>query len=93
MLSNLWNEAEEGCLLGVAVWREAAKLNPVTLFFKCIEELGLKTQEVRRIEYLFDKVEGMGAKTGWELVVNWDQEASFHAFDIEGFKNFARFYC
>ena len=24
MLSNLWNEAEKGCLLGVAVWGEKA---------------------------------------------------------------------
>ena len=40
MLSNLWNEAEKGCLLGVAVWGDRAKNNVQTLFPACIKELG-----------------------------------------------------
>ena len=56
MLSNLWSEAEKGCLLGVAIWGDTAKLNMISLFSKCIEELGFSTQKVREIYYLFDQI-------------------------------------
>ena len=82
MLSNLWSEAEKDCLLGVAIWGDTAKLNMISLFSKCIKELGFSTQKVREIYYLFDLIEGMGARTGWELVVCWDQNANSPTFDI-----------
>ena len=90
MLLSLHAQAAEGCLLGAAIWGDKEKNNIQTLFPKCVKELGFELPKVRPKFYLYDKIEDLASKTGWELILTWDQVCSFPFMDVDGIKKYGR---
>ena len=77
MLKNLYNEAEEGCLMGVCVWGNPATNHVHPEMKNSIVELGFEPPKSRTNFHLYNKVGELAEKTGWEVVVSWDQTSSF----------------
>jgi hypothetical protein len=57
MLENLWNSAEEGCLMGLTVWGNKENTNVLSLIEELNKEYGLVTQDHRSNFFLSDRIE------------------------------------
>lgn len=71
MLSNLYSMAEEGCLLGVTIWGDKHLSNFLTIPYEAFEHHGITLPNIRKNFHLYNKLEELASKTGWEIIVQW----------------------
>lgn len=82
MLRSLHAMSEEGCLLGLTVWGDKTKSNFMTLPEKYKLEKGIPLPNMRENFHLFNRLDEIASETGWELVIQWEQNAPFNAYDF-----------
>lgn len=80
-LENLGSLADEGCLLGMTIWGDQAQSNLITLAGRGANELGLPTPNVRSNFHLFNRIQEIADQSGWELVIQWEQNAPFPFYE------------
>lgn len=82
MLKNLYNYAEEGCLMGVSIPgnEELSNFFPITQ--KLIDELDLPTP-TRSYYYLYKTFDSVANEAGWEVVTSWEQNSVFPFFEFD----------
>ena len=83
MLSSLYEQAEEGCQLGISVWGERA-LND---FYPIILEIAASTGVLPPVAsrspfHLYNKTDEIAEKVGWKVKLKWDQVNMFPYPDI-----------
>lgn len=81
MLKNLHAHSSPGCLFGVSVWGNKNENNLMTSIRDSILESGFELPEERSNFHLYKKVPALAEETGWEVMVNWEQNASFPVYD------------
>ena len=77
MLSNLHSCAKLGCLLGVSVWGNKEHNNLFMAMMESVLEGGMSPPPVRSLFHLYNQVPALAQETGWEVVVQWEQNAPF----------------
>lgn len=82
MLRNLYELAGPGCLLGVSVWGEKSQHNFLNLKDEALNHLGRPLPDARSNFHLHNKLEQIALETGWEVVVQWDQNAPYPYFGM-----------
>ena len=56
-----------------------------------MKELGFPAPNIRSNFHLYQKVEELAEKTGWEVLVSWDQVSSFPILSVETMESYAKF--
>lgn len=87
MLTNLHSHAQPGCLLGVNVWGNKERNNLMMAMRDAILEGGFELPKERSNFHLYQKVPALAEETGWEVVLNWEQNAPFPVLDYHPDKN------
>lgn len=82
MLKNLSELAAPGCLLGVTVWGQKSLSNFLTLKDQALEHLGRPIPDVRSNFHLYNRIEEVAAGSGWEVVIQWEQNAPYAYFEM-----------
>lgn len=77
MMKNFHSMAAEGCLLGVTIWGDQAKSNFFKLLPEAFKAAGVPRANVRSPAHLYGKLPELAEQTGWEIVVEWEQNAPF----------------
>lgn len=77
MLQNLSNLAKPGCLFGLSVWGKRELNNMHMAILESIVENGFPLPEERSKFHLYQKVAPLAEQTGWEVVLNWEQNTLF----------------
>jgi hypothetical protein len=87
MMATFHKQAAEGCLLGVTVTGDTTIPNYfLELPNRIRRRKGLPVKEQKSIKnhVLYDKLEELGEKTGWKLLVSWDQQMPYPFYEVEG---------
>jgi hypothetical protein len=73
MLANLAAHAEKGGLLGVSILGNS-ELSPVFSAPKAVSEsMNIPETSYRPFTHLYNRVEELAGRTGWELIMRWEQ--------------------
>ena len=65
MLNNLYESAQDGCLLGLTVWGDPKK-NPVFSYgMKLMKEAGLNDPKGRSNFFLYNEIQNLADSCGW----------------------------
>lgn len=77
MLQSLYDQAAEGCLLGVSVWGDRSLNQMHTLLADIAEETGVPAPKTRQNCHLFNKADLLAEKIGWKLQFKWNEVSVF----------------
>ena len=77
MMKNLHYLAAEGCMLGVTIWGDQTKSNFLTIPDEAMKAHGIELPAKRTNFHLYNKLEELGAQSGWEVILQWEQNAPF----------------
>ena len=84
MLRNLHGMANEDCMMGISVWGDKNKNNLMMSIRESILEIEADLPEERSNFHLYNKVEDLVDKCGWEIVLNWEQNVPFPVLEADG---------
>lgn len=94
MLENLASVASEGCLMGVTIWGDKKLSNFMTLPLAGMEQQGLPLPNVRENFHLYNKLEALASESGWEVVIQWEQNAPFCSLALDdSLKTLIKHFC
>jgi hypothetical protein len=82
MLKNLWESAEDGCLLGLTIWGDKAKNNFFGHFYDFSAKHGLIPTGGRTNFYLYPLIEDLVNECGWDKVIGWEQNGMFPCIEF-----------
>ena len=91
MLTSFRQSATEDCLLGLSVWGDKSRNNFHGQISDTIKEMGLEMAPSRSNFHLFKKIEELLDKTGWEIVLNWEQDVPMSYFHSSGAEHYFQF--
>jgi SAM-dependent methyltransferase len=83
MMTSFREVSEEGALLGITIWGDKTKSNFYTLPSEARAALNKPASNIRENFHLYNKLEQLGSETGWELVVQWEQNSPFSATEFD----------
>lgn len=85
MMNSMHEVADEGCLLGVSVWGDKKSSNFMNLPMEVKGEVkgiqGKPASSVRDDFHLYNRLESLGKETGWDLVVQWEQNCPMNSIE------------
>jgi hypothetical protein len=94
MMSSLHQMAGEGCLLGVTVWGDQQHSNLLTIMAEAMAANNMPIPNERPHSHLFNKLQQLGDDSGWELLLQWEQNAPFHFISLsQEFKDVIAYWC
>lgn len=87
MLANLNLHAKKGCLFGLSVWGDRSQNNFFNAILESIVENSFELPQERSKFHLYKNVEKLANQTGWEVVLNWEQNTLFPVLEYSPTKN------
>ncbi len=87
MLKNLSNHSKKGCLFGLSVWGKKQENNLFTAIRESIIENNIQLPEQRSNFHLYKKVGKLAEQSGWQVVLNWEQNTLFPVLEYDPMKN------
>lgn len=87
MLTNLGKQSTKGCLFGLSVWGNKDLNNLMGGIRDSILESGFELPPERSNFHLYRKVGKIAEQAGWEVVLNWEQNALFPVLEYHPDRN------